>query len=598
MRSAPPAPLGIVVAVAAMSAGAIALGVGGDAARRASDILWPVGTADPRVVVVAIDPASQERHGPWPWSRAVQADLVSAIVAGGAAAVGYDVIVGDDAAVDPESDAATERLADALASVPSVVASGYASVVRNERGLLVGSEPLWPDARIAESAAVAHTLVPADADGTIRSLPLVVETPRGELVPAFAAALASGGSAATGPLIVRPGAVQLHGLTIPAEQGATMRIAWTSQLAQDAPSVVSAADLLDGTGTPALDGAIVLVGIADVTIGDAHVTPIQPGATTPGVIVQAQALSTILRQTWVAPSPWWVSALGVLLLGGLAALAALRLRPWLAALAALALAGVWVLLGAAALPLWGTLLDLVRVPIAVIACAVAVGILRLVREQRDRRRAVGLFSRYVPDAVAQRLLDERGERAIDTGSRVNAAVLFCDLRGFTPLAGSLEPDAVRRALDIYYDYACERVFAHRGTTMQFVGDEVFAVFGAPEPADDPAGQARSCAVSLLQDVGVLHAALAGDGLPPIAFGIGVHLGDVVAGTVGPHGRQQYAVVGDAVNVGSRLCSAAGPGELVISADAATTAWPALPRTAIAVRGKSEPVEVVRVTADS
>lgn len=581
----------IPVAAGMITATAITLGLGEDWSRRATDILWPAGDADPRVVVVAIDPTAQAQYGQWPWPREGQADLVEAIAAGGAAVIGYDIIVAGD-----ETDVATDRLAAALGSVPSVVASGYASVVRGERGILVGSEPFDPDPRIARVATVAHTVVPADADGTTRSVALVLQTPRGELVPAFALALAARAGGTAGPVIVRPGAVEFGDVTAPAEAGA-LRVSWTADLAQGRPQVVSARSVLDGSVDAGLfRDSYVLVGIADITIGDTHVTPLQPGATTPGVVVQAQALNTLLHQAWVMPARWWAALAGILVLGGVAAFAALRLRPWLAVVVTAGLVASWVVLGVVALPVWGVLLDLVRVPLAVLLCAVAAGSLRLAREQRDRRRAVSLFSRYVPEPVAERLLDERGERALDGGVRLAAAVLFCDLRGFTPLAASLDPPEVRRALDLYYGYACERIFARGGTVMQFVGDEVFAVFGAPEPLADPTRSACEAADDLVGDIAELDSQLATASLPMLRFGVGVHSGPLVAGTVGASGRRQYAVVGDVVNIGSRLCGAARAGELIVSV-ATWDGAPPGPIEALVVKGRDDPIEVYRLAVD-
>lgn len=575
-------PLGIGAAAAVLTVGAILAGVGGDAARRASDVIWPLGDMPADVAVVVIDQAAQDEYGPWPWPRALQADLVNALADAGVSAIGYDVVL-------PETDEpGAADLGAALGRVPSVVAAAYASVVRGERGVYVGSQPLEPSADVAAAASVGHVVVPADADGTTRTIPMVVQSPEGELVPAFALRVAAGGADAEP--IVRPAAVQLGALTVPTEASAAMRVSWSSGLAPG--DLISAGDVL--AGRVDLAGAIALVGIADATVGDTHVTPLQPGATTPGVVVQAQAVGTILSSAWAVPMAWWMSGLIVLVLGTIAAWAALRLAPWLAVIVAAATLAAYV--GAAFLlvPATGIVPDLVRVPLGILGAAVAAGIVRIVREQVARRRATSLFARYVPGGVAARLLAERGEDALEAGTRVHAAVLFCDLRGFTPLAASLDPDEVRRALDLYYAYVCSRIFARSGTVMQFVGDEVFAVFGLPEPLADPAAAARAVADAVVADRGELDSRLAESGLPPLSFGIGVHAGDLVAATVGPGERRQFAVVGDAVNVGSRLCGAALAGEIVASEVVAEGAWPDAGRELLTVKGKDAPIEVVRV----
>ena len=144
-------------------------------------------------------------------------------------------------------------------------------------------------------------------------------------------------------------------------------------------------------------------------------------------------------------------------------------------------------------------------------------------------------------------------------------VLFCDLRGFTALSENLEPAVVRVMLNHYYDRVTDIVLAMRGTLMKYVGDEVFAVWGAPLPSDDhpqlrarvrdrdPGSSRPSSTVELLEQ-----------GAPEVSFGIGLNSGEAVAAHFGGGRRRQYDVVGDTVNVGARLCSAAGRGEIILS----------------------------------
>ena len=150
-------------------------------------------------------------------------------------------------------------------------------------------------------------------------------------------------------------------------------------------------------------------------------------------------------------------------------------------------------------------------------------------------------------------------------------MLFVDLRGFTPLSVTLDPGEIRRLLDRFYEYVSALVLAEDGTVMQFVGDEVYAVFGAPLTREDHAAAALRVACRIQDDRARLDEQLAADGLPPIRFGIGVHSGPAVAAHVGTATRSQYSVIGDTVNVGSRLCSLADAGQVVASGPTMTVA---------------------------
>jgi adenylate cyclase len=174
-----------------------------------------------------------------------------------------------------------------------------------------------------------------------------------------------------------------------------------------------------------------------------------------------------------------------------------------------------------------------------------------------------LFSQYVPEAVAQQLVDADRAQVAAEGERLDMTVLFCDLRGFTALSESLEPATVRVMLNHYYDRVTDVVLAMGGTLMKYVGDEVFAVWGAPLPTPDHSARAFECAMAIQGLTPTLNAELVELGAPAVAFGIGLNTGEAVAAHFGGGRRRQYDVVGDTVNVGARLCSIAGRGEIIL-----------------------------------
>jgi adenylate cyclase len=190
--------------------------------------------------------------------------------------------------------------------------------------------------------------------------------------------------------------------------------------------------------------------------------------------------------------------------------------------------------------------------------------LRYFGETRQRRRVTALFSQYVPETVARRLVDEDKASQAAEGERLEMTVLFCDLRGFTALSESLEPSVVRTMLNHYYDKVTDVVLAHSGTLMKYVGDEVFAVWGAPLPDPDHPARALVCAMAIQGITPELNRELLELGCPEVSFGIGLNTGEAVAAHFGGGRRRQYDVVGDTVNVGARLCSQAGRGEIILS----------------------------------
>ncbi|MCU1438045.1 MAG: Adenylate cyclase [Naasia sp.] len=580
---APDSALAAALAVAAGSAVflAVASGVGSAVAIRTTDVLWPDGELPPEVRVVAVDDRSIAEHGPWPWAPDLQARLVAAVLDAGAAVTAYDVVV-------VESEGEYAALRDALDRPGVLSARSFASVRASGRWL-TGTGEAGP------GGAGGHAVVTADRDGVVRRLPLVVENEAGDLVPALPVAAVDALDGGIEPLVVAASSLRFGQRSVPTEGAGQMRIHWAGGTGEGDPSILSAADVLAGRGGPELVDAVVFVGVTAAGLGDRHVTPLRGGAVTPGVVVHAEAADTILRGLWVTPPPALPVAALTAILALPAAYVALRRRLRWALLVAVASVGAVLALGVVLFGVLGILPDLVRAPIAIGAAGVFALLVRVLRETRERRRAERLFSRYVPAEVARQLLEEGRLDSTVEGERLTVAVVFCDLRSFTPLAARLEPRQVRQVLDAFYDYACARIFVHGGTVMQFVGDEVFAVFGAPLLLADPVAPARAAAFDLQRERGVLEATLLAAGLPAVGFGIGLHAGPVVAAHVGTDVRRQYAVVGDTVNVGSRLCGVASAGQIVASPAAGGAGdWSDASAEEVTVKGKDEPLSIARV----
>ena len=152
------------------------------------------------------------------------------------------------------------------------------------------------------------------------------------------------------------------------------------------------------------------------------------------------------------------------------------------------------------------------------------------------------------------------------GGRLDATLLFGDLRGHTEESSKLEPDRVKELLNVFYEHTGRLINRYEGTLMAFTGDEVFAAWGAPAPDEDGPKKAVACARLLQDSISPLNQKLNTRKLPSVAFGIGIHAGEVVDAHVGLGRLRQYTVTGDSVNCAHRLCSIAGRNEIVVSAD--------------------------------
>ena len=176
----------------------------------------------------------------------------------------------------------------------------------------------------------------------------------------------------------------------------------------------------------------------------------------------------------------------------------------------------------------------------------AAGVAMKVRLARDKFRA------YVTERVAREVLDSSSEEISLDGEQRHVAVLFCDLRGFTAYAAAVEPRELVAELNAYFDSVVPPVQEQGGTVDKFMGDAIMAVFTREEGGPDPAQAALAAAAAMRRALERHNAERARWGKPPLEHGIGIHVGFAVAGNVGTAERLQYTVIGDVVNVASRL----------------------------------------------
>ena len=170
---------------------------------------------------------------------------------------------------------------------------------------------------------------------------------------------------------------------------------------------------------------------------------------------------------------------------------------------------------------------------------------------RDRQRIRDLFGRYVPKEVAERVLKDPKGISL-TGEKREVSLIFSDLQGFTGLSETLPPEAVVKLLNVYFEAVCRIVIDHGGIIVDFIGDAVFAMFGAPENQPDHARRALAAAIDLDRFATKFSAEHRAAGIPLGDTRLGVHTGVVTVGNVGSRDRLKYSATGDVVNTSSRL----------------------------------------------
>lgn len=191
----------------------------------------------------------------------------------------------------------------------------------------------------------------------------------------------------------------------------------------------------------------------------------------------------------------------------------------------------------------------------VAACFVALGVLIAFTNQRIKKMFIDVrrhenLSRFLPRQVVDRVLKSAGA-ALEPVER-EVTILFSDIRDFTSLSERKPPEQVLRFLDDYFGHMAQIVKGHEGMLNKFLGDGLMAVWGVPEPQPDHAERALKAAIDMKKKLAELNAERQRAGLLPIRIGIGVHSGVVAAGMLGGADQREYTVIGDAVNLASRI----------------------------------------------
>jgi adenylate cyclase len=418
-------------------------------------------------------------------------------------------------------------------------------------------EALLPESNIeklvkASRVAGYYNIFP-DIDGTVRWIPLIISY-QDRFYPSLALE-AVRSYVGNIPLQIRVAdygieTIQLGPVTIPTDEKGRMFINF-----RGGPHTFphySVADIIAGRTPPnAFRDRIVFVGSTAIGVYDLRVTPFS--TVFPGLEVHANVADNILRQTFLF-RPGWAALFdltAILLMGMVTGLVLPKLRAFFSVLLIGVLFFGYLVISQALFVRKGIWLNAVYPLLTMVIVYTAVTLYRYIIEEREKRKIRGAFSFYVTPSVVNEML-KNPEKLKLGGDKKELSVLFSDIRGFTTLAEEMEPETLVNLLNEYLTDMTNVVFEFDGLLDKYIGDAVMAVFGAPlEQTDHPVRACRT-ALKMLEQLSKMQEKWKAEGTPILDIGIGINTGPMVVGNMGSERRFDYTVMGDSVNLASRL----------------------------------------------
>lgn len=490
------------------------------------------------------DPQMLEMAGNWPWGRAVHGELVTFLLAQQPKAIVFDLIFSEPDVFRPHSDKVlSDAVRDARVFLPMVLADdGQASPLATLPAVMGIVPGPGADAKAALPLIAPKALDPAGwhtgmvnflADEDRVGRRYWVDYPHaGWRLPSLPARVAR----AEGIAVPTIDNIVLHWYGKSFERISYRDLYLASQRADPGP-------------LPTLKGRTIVIGAAAPGLYDLRPTPL--GATTPGPLILATALSNLIHDDWLRPAPAWPGMLlGALGIAGVFFAFIRRSHAGRLALALVALTLLVLALSYGLLTrnvLWQPFSALLAIWLAFAAAASA----SYLQEKRQRDQAVQMFSRFLDPNVVRSLTDGSSLAEAETGSSREITVLFSDIRGFTSLSETRRPEEVVGLLNRYFDLQVSAIFEQAGTLDKFIGDAIMAFWNAPLNMPDHAVRAVRAAMGMQRQLERFKQEM-GEFGKSFDIGIGIHTGSAVVGFLGASQRLDYTAIGDTVNLASRI----------------------------------------------
>ena len=518
---------------------------------------------NPNIVIVAIDEEPLIEYGNFSnWSREKSAELVEVLSAdeeNAPALIGFDIMFIGDSEVNPEADA---RLVEACKKAGNVVLATnlvYRGATKvDENGKLyydnwnIETEEV-PFDDLFEVTDSGFATVLTSKDGFVRTAQLFAETDKGDRT-SFAYSLYENYMEIIGEEAVKPDVSVIN----------QCYFYYSGKVGEF--STVSLRDVLSDEFQKqkgAFKDSIVLVGAYAAGMQDAYRSAINRGKSMQGVEINANLLQALMDGKTAVEAPKGVHAGIMFIVTYLIFFLVRKQKLVISIIEMVVFTGIHILVGRI-MALNGKVITQLYVVIVFALIIVYLIVEKYLIEKLRRRKMLSTFKQYMAPQVVDKLTKGNDFEIKLGGEKRDVAVMFVDIRGFTPMSENLQPEQVVQILNEYLTLTTESIFKHNGMLDKFIGDATMAVFNAPFDLEDYLYEAVATAWDIKSGSEKLEKKLMEQFGRTVSFGIGVNCGDAVVGNIGCSFRMDYTAIGDTVNTAARLESRAKPGQILIS----------------------------------
>lgn len=553
------------------------------------DRLFTKKPVDADIVILAIDSDSINKIGQWPWPRKIFAQAFLNLEKNPPKAAGFDVMLAESSRYGETDDAAFSAALKKISYPVVFPMEVQALILDNIKSIRAGGvlETL-KDFKSAPKVSVGHVNLIVDSDGVARRFPPELIFKRGESVEkvkSFSYEVAK----RTGSIIsFEDKLFPIERIVFAAPSGSIRRIPFYRILEDD-----SGVDLKN---------KIVLVGATAPDLHDSAPTPFGKGTEMNGVEIQANILNMLISGYRLVPLSKTAAVLWVLLAAFVSGLIfvvfARSLKPLFINLAV----GLGYNIAAVVLYENSILVNILHLNFSWIFSTISLFGYRYFSGEKERREMKDLFSKYVSKDVLEEILREPGKVSLG-GEEKEVTVFFSDIRGFTTLSEKTTPRELVEILNKYFTAMTEEVLKNKGVLDKFIGDAIMAFWGAP--IDDPkqAQNAVLAATGMLKKLKELNRELIEKWNAQINIGVGIYTGRAVVGNIGSESRFDYTIIGDTVNVASRLegLNKEYKTQIIIGEPTKNKIgdkYKFKPLGSVSVKGRTEPLNIFTLSDDS